>query len=171
MNLGVLVPYDDFMRGLVPLCHRYGTLVILDEVACGFGRTGKLFASEHWEVEPDLMCLAKALGGGVAPIATVLATAKIADSIAGDYSFYSTFGWQPIAVEAALGTLDYWDEHGDKLLENVAARSVQLEQGLRTIFQDVEIHVKGVAASVKLGDEDDVEKLEKKCLDRGLIIV
>jgi acetylornithine/succinyldiaminopimelate/putrescine aminotransferase len=171
MNLGVLVPDDDFMRGLVPLCHRYGTLVILDEVACGFGRTGKLFASEYWEVEPDMMCLAKALGSGVVPIATTLATADIADSLDSDYSFYSTFGWQPIAVEAALGTLDYWDRYGDTLLENVAARSTQLEQGLRAIFDDVEIHVKGVAASVKLGDEDDVQKLEKKCRDRGLIIV
>jgi acetylornithine/succinyldiaminopimelate/putrescine aminotransferase len=171
LNLGVLVPEDDFMRGLVPLCHRYGTLVIMDEVACGFGRTGKLFASEYWELAPDLMCLAKALGGGVAPIATTLTTAEIADSIEGDYSFYSTFGWQPITVEAALATLDYWDKHGDKLLENVAARSAQLEQGLRTIFEDVEIHVKGVAASVEIGDEDDVEKLEKKCRDRGLIIV
>lgn len=171
MNLGVLVPDDDFMRGLVPLCHRYGTLVILDEVACGFGRTGKLFASEYWEVEPDLMCLAKALGGGVAPIATTLATTEIADSIDDDYSFYSTFGWQPITVEAALATLDYWDKHVDKLLANVAARSAQLEQGLRAIFEDVEIHVKGVAASVKLGDEDYVEKLDRKCRDRGLIIV
>jgi acetylornithine/succinyldiaminopimelate/putrescine aminotransferase len=171
MNLGVLVPEDEFMRGLVPLCHRYGTLVIMDEVACGFGRTGKLFASEYWDLAPDLMCLAKALGGGVVPIATTLTTAEIADSIEGDYSFYSTFGWQPITVEAALGTLDYWDKHGDKLLENVAARSAQLEQGLCAIFEDVEIHVKGVAASVKLGDEDEVEKLEKKCRDRGLIIV
>ena len=171
MNLGVLVPDDDFMRGLVPLCHRYGTLAIMDEVACGFGRTGKLFASEYWDLEPDLICLAKALGGGVVPIATTLATAEIADSTVGDYSFYSTFGWQPITVEAALATLDYWDKHGDKLLENVAARSTQLEQGLRAIFEDVEIHVKGVAASVKLGNEDDVEKLENKCRDRGLIIV
>jgi len=86
MNLGVLVPDDEFMRGLVELCHRYGTLVIADEVACGFGRTGKLFACEHYDLEPDLMCLAKALGGGVAPIATTLATAEIADAVEENYN-------------------------------------------------------------------------------------
>jgi acetylornithine/succinyldiaminopimelate/putrescine aminotransferase len=171
MNLGVLVPDDEFMRGLVPLCHRYGTLVIADEVACGLGRTGKLFASEHYELEPDLMCLAKALGSGVAPIATTLATAEIADAVEGDYSFYSTFGWMPIAVEAALGTLDYWDKHGDKLLENIAARSAQLENALREIFEDVEISVKGVAANVKLDDEDRVSRIQKRCTERGLIVI
>jgi acetylornithine/succinyldiaminopimelate/putrescine aminotransferase len=171
MNLGVLVPEEPFMRGLVQLCHRYGTLVIADEVACGFGRTGKMFACEHYDLEPDLMCLAKALGGGVAPIATALATAEIADAVEEELDFYSTFGWMPLAVEAALATLDYWSEHGEKILENVAERSAQLENGLREIFEDVEISVKGVAGNVNLADEKRASRIQERCMDRGLIVV
>ena len=106
MNLGVLVPDATFMRELVPLCHRYGTLVIADEVACGFGRTGKLFACEHYDLAPDLMCLAKALTSGVAPLGAVLATAEIEKAAEGELSFYATFGWHPLAVEA--GDRDAW---------------------------------------------------------------
>jgi acetylornithine/succinyldiaminopimelate/putrescine aminotransferase len=172
MNLNVLVPDAVFMRGLVELCHRYGTLVIADEVACGFGRTGKLFASEHFDLEPDLMCLAKALGGGVAPIASTLATAEIADAVEdGDYDFYSTFGWMPVATEAALGTLDVWESRGDEILDNTAARSNQLRRGLGTIFTDAELHIMGVAIAVELGDEEGIERMAKRCRDRGLIVV
>jgi acetylornithine/succinyldiaminopimelate/putrescine aminotransferase len=172
MNLNVLVPEDDFMRELVPLCHRYGTLVIADEVACGMGRTGKFFASEHYDLEPDLVCLAKALGSGVAPIATTLATKELADSVAEDLHFYSTFGWMPLATEAALGTLDYWDAHGDELLDNVAARASQLCGGLMRIFEDAkEVRVQGMAAAVEIGDEDAVSRIVKRCRDAGLIVI
>jgi acetylornithine/succinyldiaminopimelate/putrescine aminotransferase len=160
------------MRELVPLCHRYGTLVIADEVASGMGRTGKFFASELYDLEPDLMCLAKALGSGVAPIATTLATKELADAVAEDLHFYSTFGWMPLATEAALGTLDYWDDHGDELLENVAARASQLCGGLMRIFEDAEeVRVQGMAVAVEIGDEDAVSRIVKRCRDAGLIVI
>lgn len=171
MNLNVLVPDSDFMRELVPLCHRYGTLVIADEVACGMGRTGKFFACEHYGLEPDLMCLAKALGSGVAPIASTLATNELADSVEGELHFYSTNGWMPLATEAALGTLDYWDEHGDELFENISARASQLCSGLMRIFEDAEVRVQGMAAAVEIGDEDAVSRIVKRCRDAGLIVI
>ncbi|MDB4960646.1 MAG: argD [Myxococcales bacterium] len=172
MNLNVLIPDTAFMRRLVELCHRYGTLMIADEVACGFGRTGKLFASEHYVLEPDLMCVAKALGGGVAPIASTLATAEIADKIQdSDYEFYSTFGWMPLATEAALATLDVWESRGDEILDNTAERSNQLRRNLEAIFPDAELHVMGVAIALELGDEERVQQIERRCRDRGLIVV
>src|SRR4051812_30623352 len=144
MNLGVLVPDSDFMRELVPLCHRYGTLVIADEVACGFGRTGKLFASEHFDLQPDLLCTAKALTSGVAPLSAVLATAEVARD-AEDLSFYATFGWMPLAVEAAIATLEYWKKHGDEILDNVAERSSQIRTRLSVrLPDDAELHLMGL---------------------------
>ncbi|HTL35544.1 MAG TPA: aspartate aminotransferase family protein [Kofleriaceae bacterium] len=172
MNLNVLVPDSDFMRELIPLCHRHGTLVIFDEVACGFGRTGKLFATEHWHAEPDIVCVAKALGSGVAPIASTLATADVADGAKdAELSFYSTFGWMPIGTEAALATLAYWREQGDALIANIAERSAQLRHGLAEIFGDAELHIIGMAIAVGLDDEARVSRIAKRCRDRGLLVI
>src|ERR1041384_8362754 len=75
INLGVLIPSKPFMSGLAKECKRHGTLLIMDEVACGFGRTGKLFATEHFNIEPDILCLAKAVTGGYAPMGATMMTA------------------------------------------------------------------------------------------------
>ncbi|HSN29369.1 MAG TPA: aspartate aminotransferase family protein [Kofleriaceae bacterium] len=170
MNLGVLVPDGAFMRELVPLCHHYGTLVIADEVACGFGRTGALFACEHFGLEPDLMCLAKALTNGVAPLATTLATAEIADACEGELSFYATFGWLPFAVEAAIACVKHWRAHGTEILENVVDRSNQLRTRLSVrLPEEAELHLIGLACAVLL-DEDTVARVAKRCRKQGLIV-
>jgi len=170
MNLNVLVPDSDFMREVIPLCHRHGTLVIFDEVACGFGRTGKMFATDHWRLEPDILCVAKALGSGVAPIASVLATADVSDAAKDELHFYSTFGWMPLATEAALGTLAYWRAHRDRLLENIAERSAQLRHGLVEIFEDADVRVMGMAVAVGLDDEQRVARITRRCRDHGLLV-
>ena len=77
-NLAVLIPEERFMRAVARSCRKYGTLLILDEVACGFGRTGTLFATEHYRVEPDILCLAKAITGGHAPMGATVVTEKVA---------------------------------------------------------------------------------------------
>lgn len=167
MNLGVEIPSADFMREVVPLCHRHGTLVITDEVACGFGRTGKLFAAEHWEVEPDLMCLAKSITSGVAPLATVLATEQVARD-AEDLSFYATFGWHPLAVEAAIATVRYWQLHGDELLANVAERSNEVRRRLSTALpDDAELTMIGLAIAIHT---DEAAAIGERCRKRGLLV-
>lgn len=171
MNLGVLIPDGAFMRELVPLCHRYGTLVIADEVACGFGRTGALFACEHFGLEPDLMCIAKAVTNGVAPLASTLATADIADECEDELSFYATFGWLPLAVEAALACVEHWRAHGDDILANVAERSNQLRTRLSLrLPEQAELHLIGLACAVEFGDEDLVERVVKRCRKHGLVV-
>ena len=75
INLGVLIPEKDVIRRVRDLCRRYGTLFIADEVASGFGRTGRLFACEHFDLDPDMLCVAKAMSGGLAPIGAMIATA------------------------------------------------------------------------------------------------
>src|SRR3954453_14757249 len=91
INLSVLIPDHDVIRRVRGLCRRYGTLFVADEVACGFGRTGRLFACEHFDLEPDMLCVAKAMSGGLAPIGAVIATTAVATSMEEkDGNFYSS---------------------------------------------------------------------------------
>jgi acetylornithine/succinyldiaminopimelate/putrescine aminotransferase len=169
-NLSVIIPGSEFMRELVPLCHRYGTLVIMDEVACGLGRAGTMFACEHDAIEPDLLTIAKSLGGGIVPIATTFATADVADAARGKLSFYASFGWMPLAVEAALAVLDYWNSHGSELLANIAQRAAQIENVLRELFPDAELRMRGLAIGVGLDDEERVAAIAERAKRRGLLV-
>ncbi|MCU1277745.1 MAG: argD, partial [bacterium] len=143
-----------------------GTLFIADEVASGFGRTGKLFASEHYELDPDILCMAKALTAGVAPLGATIMTEEVYDGLDDDFSFYSTWGWHPLAVEAAIANVKYWKRHARALLGNVAERGAQLEAGLRALELG-EVRIKGLACGIEL---DDAEELEERCRKQGLLI-
>lgn len=172
-NLGVIVPSSEFMTGLVPLCHKYGTLVIADEVACGFGRTGRLFACEHYDLEPDIMTLAKSITSGVAPLGATLVTNEIVKALDDDFDFYSTFGWHPLAVEAALATQEYWRKHRSEVLANVSERSADLRHRLSIMdfkVEQPEIRIQGLAVGIGLGDKEYVSHIEKQCRASGLLL-
>jgi acetylornithine/succinyldiaminopimelate/putrescine aminotransferase len=168
LNLSVMIPDTAFMEGLVDLCHRYGTLVIMDEVGTAFGRCGRMFASELFGIEPDIITLAKSITSGVAPLAATLTTDEVADV---ELDFYSTFGWQPLAVEAAIATQLYWREHRDAVLANVAERSAQLRQQLSLMEfpKEPELRIQGLACAIDLGDEEYVTQLEERCREEGLL--
>jgi 4-aminobutyrate aminotransferase-like enzyme len=171
-NLGVLVPTQEFMEGLRKACTKYGTLLVFDEVACGFGRTGKLFATELFDVTPDLLCLATALTGGCAPMGATLMTTEVARGIADDFDFYSTYGWHPLGVEAAIATLSYWKRHQRALLRNVAERSDQFRERLSKMSwgEDAQVHVQGLAIAIELGDEERASRISDKCRRLGLLV-
>ena len=101
INLGVVIPDGEFVKRVRAACTRTGTLFIADEVACGFGRTGRLFASEHFGLKPDMLCLAKAISGGASGMGAMIATAPVAKSLEEDGNAYSTYGWHPLSTEAA----------------------------------------------------------------------
>lgn len=115
---GVVVPPDGFWTALRALCDEFGWLLCLDEVKTGFGRTGRLFAAELWDLQPDLMCLGKAMGGGVMPIGAVLGTEAVLGTF-DDVSTGSTWAWLPAACAVALKSLDVFEAEG--VLENVRA--------------------------------------------------
>ncbi|MFQ5614557.1 MAG: acetyl ornithine aminotransferase family protein [Anaerolineae bacterium] len=101
---GYIVPPDSFLPGLRELCDRYGILLIADEVQTGVGRTGKMFAIEHWNVQPDILCTAKGLGSGM-PIGAIVARKSLMEQWpAGAHG--TTYGGNPVACAAALATLD-----------------------------------------------------------------
>jgi acetylornithine/succinyldiaminopimelate/putrescine aminotransferase len=118
-NLNVLIPEIDFMARVQELCKKYGTLFIVDEVATGFGRTGKLFASEHFSLEPDVMCLGKAITGGYAGMGAMIATEKVAKSLLKNSGSSSTYGWHPLSTEVALTNINYLVKHREAILEHV----------------------------------------------------
>jgi len=104
---GVILPPEDYLPAVRALCDEIGALLILDEVQTGMGRTGKMFACEHYGVEPDILCLAKALGGGVMPISATIASKRVF-SVLFDNPFLhtTTFGGNPMACAAALATIN-----------------------------------------------------------------
>jgi 4-aminobutyrate aminotransferase len=121
---GYHVPPPGFLPALRDLCDRYGMLLVTDEVQSGMGRTGKLFAAEHWGVEPDIVCLAKGIASGM-PLGAIIAKDAVMDWPSGSHA--STFGGNPVSCRAALATLELL-ERG--YIANAAQRGEQLRQGL-----------------------------------------
>ncbi|MEA2401832.1 MAG: adenosylmethionine---8-amino-7-oxononanoate aminotransferase [Thermoleophilaceae bacterium] len=134
---GMLVHPEGYLRAVRELCDRHGVLLILDEVATGFGRTGRMFACEHEDVAPDLLCLAKGITGGYLPLAATLASERIYEGFLGRVEEFRTFfhghtyTGNPLACAAALATLDVFDE--ERTLERLARKIELLEQLLEPI--------------------------------------
>ena len=172
INLGVLAPAPEFARGLQLLCRKYGTLLVIDEVATGFGRTGKLFGSQVIGVEPDLLCLAKAITNGLAPMGALVATKPVAESLEQDGSFWSTYGWHPRSVHAAIATIRYFAEHEERLLQDVARTSAYFHERLASIRfrKPATLRIRGLAICVDLGDEGYASKVADRCAKAGLIL-
>jgi len=134
---GMIVHPPGYLRGVRELTRKYGVLLIADEVAVGMGRTGRMFACQHEDVTPDLMCLAKGLTGGYLPLAATLATDEIWRAFLGAYSesksfFHGhTYGGNPLGAAAALATLDVFEE--ERTLENLAPKIARLREHLARI--------------------------------------
>jgi adenosylmethionine---8-amino-7-oxononanoate aminotransferase len=130
---GMIVWPGEFLAGVRRLCDRYGTLLIADEVLTGFGRTGRMFASEHGSVSPDIICLSKALTAGYLPLGATIATEKIFDAFYSDdrrQTFFHghSFTANPLACAVALASLELFREHD--VLDRVRRLEARLRAGL-----------------------------------------
>jgi adenosylmethionine-8-amino-7-oxononanoate aminotransferase len=170
-NLGVIIPKKEFMQDLERLCRKYGTLLIMDEVATGFGRTGKMFASEHFGIEPDIMCISKAITGGYAGLGATLTTEKIARAVRNKVHIYSTYGWHPLSVHVALANIRHLRK--ENILENVNHLSNIFGEVLSSMKfkKKAEIRIIGLAIGIEFDDANYPEKIQKKCLKEGLLLV
>ena len=118
---GVIIPPDDYFRQVREICDRYSVILIVDEVQTGLGRTGRLFGIEHYGVKPDIMCLAKPLGGGVMPIGAFISTKEIwQEMIPNPFLHSTTFGGNPLACAAAIAAINVTLE--EKLPEQAAEK-------------------------------------------------
>jgi acetylornithine/succinyldiaminopimelate/putrescine aminotransferase len=171
ISIGVLIPDADFMEGLQRLCKRYGTLLIMDEVATGFGRTGNMFATEHFDIAPDILTISKAMSGGYGGIGATMTTERVQRKIKGKYSAYSTYGWHPLAVDAAIANIRYWKKYGDDILLNCVEVGAFLERHLNEIFQHTgTVRAKGLAIAVEFDNEKYPANIVKRCRKKGLLV-
>ena len=162
---GVIVPPSTYLPKVRELCDRWGALLILDEVQTGLGRTGAWFAHEHWNVTPDVMCLAKSLGSGL-PIGACLAREEIASAfVPGDHG--STFGAGPVQSAAALATLDVIETEG--LVERADVVGKMLMSLLAAEFGDDAVRGKGLLVAVQL-ETPVARSVVEKALRDGVLV-
>ena len=130
--MGCAVPGDNYWPRLREICDRYGVLLIADEVITGFGRTGKMFATEHWGVVPDMMTVAKGITSGYIPMGGCITRGEISDAFIGSqkasFKHVITFGGHPVAAAAALKNIEIMEEEG--MVENAAKQGAYLLDGL-----------------------------------------
>lgn len=168
---GAIVPPDDFWPRIRKACDEYGALLIADEVQTGMGRTGKMFGVEHWNTVPDIMCLGKALGGGVMPLSAFVSTPKIWSVLEKNpFIHTSTFGGNPLACAAGIAAIHVTLEEdlvgqalrkGKYLLGELVALQMRYDRVLRKAqgkglllgmeFENTEIGYKVVAGLFKRG--------------------
>jgi putrescine aminotransferase len=171
---GIHVPPDGYLRALRRRCDETGALLVLDEVQTGLGRTGRMFGAEWEEVSPDLMTLAKCLGGGVAPIGATMGTAEVWERVFGENPLVhtSTFGGNQLACAAGIAALDAIQEEG------LVARSLEMGSLMLDGLQDVarrsdlvtEARGRGLMIGVELALDEVGELVTAQMLKRGVIV-
>lgn len=138
---GVNLPSDDYLPEAARLCAKHGTLLVADEIQCGIGRTGKFWAVEHWGVEPDMICMAKALSGGFIPVGGVAMTTRVMEAVFNRMDravvHGSTFSKNNMAMAAGLASLKVIDD--EKLVENAARMGDELLAGMQQLVDRYEL--------------------------------
>jgi 4-aminobutyrate aminotransferase len=172
---GYVVPPASFLQTIREIADRHGVLVIADEVQSGFGRTGKFFASEHFDFVPDIMAAAKGIASGM-PLGATIARADLMKWPPGAHA--STFGGNPVAVAASLATIELLEE---SLIKNAALMGTYLLDGLRALMDKHaiigDVRGKGLMIGVELVKDrttkephpDAMHQVETECFKRGLI--
>jgi ornithine--oxo-acid transaminase len=169
---GVNVPADDYLREAARLCREHGTLFVADEIQTGLGRTGRMWAIEHWGVEPDMLLSAKALSGGFVPVGAVLLRKQVFDSLFSNMVrspvHGSTFGKNDLAMAAGIATLDVIEAEG--LVENAAKVGEGILADLRGLVGRYdfvrEVRGKGLIQAIEFGPSSKIaHKAAYKLLD------
>jgi acetylornithine aminotransferase len=165
---GVRCPAPDYLEAVRSLCSATGTLMVFDEVQTGMGRTGQLFAYEHYNVTPDIMTLAKALGNGL-PIGAMLAREDVAASF-GAGAHATTFGGTPIVTAAALEVVTFMEREG--IVEKCRVVGSYFKDKLKELAGShamiADVRGKGLLLGMQLNGDGDAIVL--KCMEKGFLI-
>jgi putrescine aminotransferase len=171
---GIILPPENYLKEVRAICDEYGALLIFDEVQTGMGRTGKMFAAELYDVEPDILCLAKAFGGGVMPAGAVVANEKTFSSLFDNpFMHTTTFGGNPLACAAALATIKVLidedlparaEEVGKYFLEGLKQAAVGFEDKI------MEIRGQGLMIGIEFHLDEVGYDLSKGMFDEGVLV-
>ena len=165
---GIILPEADFILQLRKRCDETGALLIVDDIQMGFGRTGKLFSFEHYNIVPDVLCLAKGMGGGM-PIGAFISSREIMDKLTfnPELGHITTFGGHPVSCAAALANLEVI------LNENLAEKAQIQGEGFYQMLKDhpaiKDIRYKGLMMAIELENEEITNRLVALFLEEGLI--
>ncbi len=164
---GINIPPPEYLKQVREICDGKGVLMVLDEVQSGFGRTGKMWAYQHFGVKPDILCSSKALGGGV-PIGATFARADIMDSLKrGEHS--STFGGNPLSCAACSGAIDALLEDG--LVENAAKIGGLLKKGFGELDTKMIREVRGMGLMIGIDMRFEIMGIILDSLEKGVIVL
>ena len=171
---GAVVPPDDYLPRVRQLCDEYGVLLILDEVQTGMGRTGKMFACEHWNVVPDILCLGKALGGGVMALSAFMSTPKIWKVLEDNpFLHSSTFGGNPLACAAGIAAINVMLE--EDLAGQAAEKGKYLMKrlgSLQALHPDIlkAVRGKGLLIGLEFSDRFIGYRVAAALFKRGVLV-
>ncbi|MCI0750364.1 MAG: aspartate aminotransferase family protein [Flammeovirgaceae bacterium] len=166
-DAGVRVPSKSYMKAVRKKCDETGTLLILDEIQCGMGRTGTLFAFEQFDIVPDILTIAKAFGGGL-PIGAFIADKNLMQTLTHDpmLGHITTFGGNPVCCASALATLEVIEK--EKLLDQVEKKGKLIENLLKHPLIK-EVRRIGLMFAIDFDTQERVEKIVKYAMDKGVI--
>jgi 4-aminobutyrate aminotransferase len=168
---GYIVPEDGFLEGLRDICDRHGILFIADEIQSGAGRTGSMWAVDHWDVRPDIVLSAKGIASGM-PLGALMARAELLESW-GPGAHGSTYGGNPVACAAALATIDLLE---GGLIDNARQRGEQAMAGLRPLARTYsalirDVRGKGLMIGIEFDTADHAEDVQWAAFQRGLLVL
>ncbi|MDH5389597.1 MAG: aspartate aminotransferase family protein [Candidatus Bathyarchaeota archaeon] len=166
---GIRVPPNGFLPGLREICDETGVLLIFDEVQTGFGRTGKIFACEHWNIVPDILCLAKSVAGGL-PLGITIAKENVMSSLkVGEHT--TTFSGSPLVCAAACAAINVLVE--EKLPERAAMLGRYFKEKLEVLRARHKIvrEVRGLGLMLGMELRFDVLNIILKCMERGVLVL
>ncbi len=172
---GIHISPDGYLADVRDICTKNETLLILDEIQTGFARTGKMFASEHWGVVPDIMTVAKSLGGGLYPISATIFTEEIMDFfIPHPFIHLSTFGGSDLGCIVGLAVIDYIEKHN--LCEHAAEMGKRFRKGFDSLLKDypdllLEVRQMGLMMGLQYTNDSIGPRMTKKLSQRGVIAV
>ena len=166
-DAGVRIPTNDYLVALREKCNQTGTLLIFDEIQTGFGRTGTMFAFEHYNVVPDILTIAKGFGGGM-PIGAFIASKNMMEKLTFDpmLGHITTFGGHPVNCAAALENINVIQD--EKLLEGIETKGALIEK-LLTHSKVKEIRRKGLFFAIEMDSFETVKSVVEYCMDKGVI--
>lgn len=164
---GIRVPSMEFMQALRERCTQMGALLILDEIQCGFGRTGKMYAFEHFDIVPDVLLLAKGMGGGM-PIGAFVASSELMSTLASNpiLGHITTFGGHPVCCAAGSACLSVIKDEG--LVESVSQKE-SLFRNLLNHPEILEIRGKGLMLALQLKNSEKLFSAIDKCIENGIV--